>query len=344
MNMAEKNTVKGAATGTSEARQGMLSVVVPMYNEEGSVQELHRRITEVMKKVGRPYEIVFVNDGSKDGTLAELERVADEDGHVCVVVLRRNFGQTPALAAAFDHARGDVVIAMDGDLQHAPEDIPRFLEHIDQGYDIVSGMRQKRADSFFLRRAPSWTANWLMRKISGLEMMDFGSTYKAYRRDTLEHVKLYGEMHRFIPALAAAGGARIIEIPIETKLRTHGKSNYGPGRTLRVLMDLMTVKFLLSYMTRPLHLFGLVGLVMLGLGGLIDVFLAVKKLVYHAHLMTEHGPLVMMGVLLIMMGMMCIMTGLLGEVLARTYHEATGTRIYTVRSVIRNGKHEPKSL
>lgn len=325
----------------TEMMPGMVSVVVPMYNEEKSAGELHRQVTEVMERVKRPYEIVFINDGSKDGTLAELERLGEKDAHVCVVDLRRNFGQTPALAAGFDHARGEIVIAMDGDLQHDPADIPRFLEEIEQGYDIVSGRREKRSDNFFLRRAPSWTANWLMRKMSGLEMADFGSTYKAYRRDMLEHVRLYGEMHRFIPALAAAAGARIVEIPIHTKERSHGKSNYGLGRTLRVLMDLMTIKFLLSYMTRPLHLFGTVGIITLVAGGVIDAFLVVEKLAYGTDLMGAHGPLMMLGVLLVMMGMLCIMTGLLGEVLVRTYHEATGRRIYTVRSVMRDGKREP---
>ncbi len=329
-----------ATQRTSEERS-MVSIVVPMYNEEKSVAELHRRITAVMKETGRPYEIVFVNDGSKDGTLHEQERLGEQDKHVCVVALRRNFGQTPALAAGFDHARGDVVIAMDGDLQHAPEDIPRFLEEIAKGYDIVSGRRAGRSDNFLLRRLPSWTANWMMRKLSGLDMVDFGSTYKAYRRDMLDHVKLYGEMHRFIPALAAAAGAHIVEIPIQTKERAHGKSNYGLGRTLRVLMDLMTVKFLLSYMTRPLHLFGMVGAAMLGLGGAIDIFLVVRKVFFGIHIMDDHGPLVMLGVLLIMMGMLCIMTGLLGEIMARTYHEATGTRIYRVRTILRDGKRTP---
>ena len=325
----------------TEMSAGMISVVVPMYNEAKSAGELHRQVTAVMEGIQRPYEIVFINDGSKDGTLAELERLGEMDTHVCVVDLRRNFGQTPALAAGFDHARGEIIIAMDGDLQHDPADIPRFLEEIEQGYDIVSGRREKRSDNFILRRAPSWTANWLMRKISGLDMADFGSTYKAYRRDMLEHVQLYGEMHRFIPALAAAAGARIVEIPIRTKERPHGKSNYGLGRTLKVMMDLMTIKFLLSYMTRPLHLFGLVGMITLVAGGAIDVFLVVDKLVYGTGIMDAHGPLMILGVLLVMMGMLCIMTGLLGEVLVRTYHEATGRRIYTVRSVMRDRKREP---
>jgi glycosyltransferase involved in cell wall biosynthesis len=328
----------------TEMVAGMISVVVPMYNEEKSAGELHRRVTEVMENIKRPWELVFINDGSKDGTLAELERLAQMDAHVCVVDLRRNFGQTPALAAGFDHARGEIIIAMDGDLQHDPAEIPKFLAEIERGYDIVSGRREKRSDNFFLRRAPSWTANWLMRKMSGLEMADFGSTYKAYRRDMLDHVKLYGEMHRFIPALAAAAGAKIVEIPIHVKERPHGKSNYGLGRTVKVMMDLITIKFLLSYMTRPLHLFGMVGLITLVAGGAIDTFLVVEKLIYKTDIMGSHAPLMMLGVLLVMMGMLCIMTGLLGEVLVRTYHEATGRRIYTVRSVTREKKHLPGQI
>lgn len=318
-----------------------------MYNEAKAVEELHRRITDVMRQIEQSYEIVFVDDGSTDDTLIELKRIARDDEHVCVVSLRRNFGQTPALVAGFDHARGDVIIAMDGDLQQVPEDIPKFLEHIAEGYDIVNGWRHKRPENFLLRRLPSLVANWMMRKISGLDLMDFGSTFKAYRRDMLEHISLYGEMHRFIPALAAAAGARIVEIPVQNVPRPHGKSKYGIGRTLRVLMDLITVKFLLSYMTRPLHLFGLVGLALMGLGGAINVFLLVKKLLFRIHIMVEHGPLLMLGVLLALMGMLCFMTGLLGEVLVRTYHEATGRRIYTVREVLRDkqiaSREQPRS-
>ena len=336
MKSAEQSVRK--AESPTAARPEMCSVVVPMYDEEGTVRELHRRISRVMQELKQPYEIVFVNDGSRDETLNRLKEVAENDEHVCVVELRRNFGQTPALAAGFDHARGDVVIAMDGDLQHAPEDIPMFLEHIGHGYDIVSGWRHKRPENFLLRRLPSWVANWMMRKVSGIDLMDFGSTYKAYRRDMLDHVKLYGEMHRFIPALAAVAGARIKEIPVQNMPRTQGSSKYGLGRTLRVMMDLITIKFLLSYMTRPLHLFGLIGLAMLGLGAAIDVFLLVKKFYCGTHLMETHGPLVMLGVLLLLMGMLCFITGLLGEVMVRTYHEATGARIYAVRSVIRGGK------
>ena len=330
----DKKPVSSTSTGVA-----FCSIVIPVYNEAGNVEELHRRTAQVMHEAEQAHEIIFVDDGSTDGTLEELKAIAETDEHVCVLELRRNFGQTPALAAGFDHARGDVIIAMDGDLQHAPEEIPRFLEHIGQGYDIVSGWRHKRPESLLVRRLPSWVANWMMRKISGIDLMDFGSTYKAYRRDMLDHVQLYGEMHRFIPALAAVAGARIKEIPVENMHRRHGESKYGLGRTLRVLMDLVTIKFMLSYMTRPLHLFGLIGLLLMGTGGAIDVFLLVKKLFFGTHLMETHGPLVILGVLLVLMGMLCFMTGLLGELLVRTYHESTGRRIYAVRNVIR-GKQE----
>lgn len=316
---------------------GLCSIVIPMYNEEKVVRELHRRITAVMEKEARPYEIIFVDDGSSDGTREALAGVAEGDPHVCVVELRRNFGQTPALAAGFDHSRGEVIIAMDGDLENIPEDIPKFLELIDEGYDIVSGWRKHRTDGLFLRRIPSWSANWMMKKISGLPLHDFGATFKAYRRDVLEHINLYGEMHRFIPALACAAGVRVTEIVVQHQVRPHGKSNYGISRTLRVMMDLITIKFLLSYMTRPLHLFGLVGLALFGLGSAAGVFLLIQKLFFGVHIMVKHGPLIILSVLFMLMGMLCFITGLLGEVLARTYHEATGRPIYTVRRV-RRGK------
>ena len=316
----------------------LCSIVVPMFNEEPVTRELYRRIVSVMEAGGRPFEMVFVNDGSRDNTLAILKELALADARVLVVDLRRNFGQTPALAAGFDHARGDIIIAMDGDLQHSPEDIPLFLTEIDKGYDLVSGWRKQRVDNLLMRRIPSRVANWLMNKLSGLDLHDFGTTFKAYRRDLLEHIKLYGEMHRFIPALASAAGARVKEIPIQNIVRPRGKSNYGISRTFRVMMDLITVKFILSYMTRPMHLFGLLGLGLLVVGGIIDVFLVVQKVVFGVHIMLQHGPLTMLSVLLVLMGMLCIITGLLGEVLARTYYESTGRRIYTVRRVYNGGK------
>ena len=235
------------------------SIVVPFYNEQENIPTLYMKITEVMDAIGEPYEMVFVDDGSKDNSYRVLSDIYEHDRRVNVVRLRRNFGQTPALKAAFDFARGEVVISMDGDLQHEPEEIPRFLEKIEEGYDLVSGWRHQRRDHWLMRRIPSAAANWLMAKLSGIELHDFGTTFKAYRREILQEIQLYGELHRFIPALASSTGARIAEVPISNPDRKSGQSNYGIGRTVRVFFDLIMVKFLLDYSTRPLQFFGLLG-------------------------------------------------------------------------------------
>ena len=316
------------------------SLVVPFYNEVGSVEELYRRATAVMESLGRPYEMLFVDDGSKDGTTAILARLAENDPHVTSIELRRNFGQTAALAAGFDHASGEVVIAMDGDLQHAPEDIPALLAPLEDGYDLVSGWRKNRVDSFLIRRLPSAVANRLIGWLSGVPIHDFGTTFKVYRRDLLAHIRLYGEQHRFIPALAAAVGARISEVPIQNTERASGKSNYGLGRTVRVFMDLLTMKFLMSYFTRPLHFLGIPALVTLLLGAGIEFFLFMEKLVKgweRFHLMQSRGPLLAIGVFLMTVGLLLLATGLLGELIVRVYHEARGSRSYYVRQIHRRG-------
>ena len=235
------------------------SIVVPFHNEEENVTELYDRLKVVMEATGEPFELVFVDDGSRDHTFWMLQQIAAVDRRVVVVKLRRNFGQTSALAAGFDHAEGEYVIAMDGDLQHDPHDIPLFLQKLREGYDIVSGWRKQRIDNFVMRRIPSKIANWLMAKLSGVELHDFGTTFKAYRRGVVQEIPLYGELHRFIPALASAYGATICEIPIRNVNRERGESHYGISRTFRVFFDLITIRFLLKYMARPLHFFGTVG-------------------------------------------------------------------------------------
>ena len=232
------------------------SIVVPFHNEEENVTTLYARLKQVMEQVGETFELVFVDDGSRDRTYKLLEEIAAVDSRVLVIKLRRNFGQTSALAAGFDHASGEFILAMDGDLQHDPNDIPAFLEKLEEGYDVVSGWREKRIDNFILRRIPSRCANWLMAKLSGVDIHDFGTTFKAYRREVIQNIPLYGEMHRFIPALASWYGASICEIPIRNVNRERGKSHYGIGRTFRVFFDLLTIRFLLKYMSRPLHFFG----------------------------------------------------------------------------------------
>lgn len=316
-----------------------ISVVIPVHNEEAHLLPLYDRLTTVLGKIGDPYEIVFVDDCSSDSGRELLATLVQADPRLRVVLLRRNFGQTAALAAGFELSEGDVVVAMDGDLQHAPEDIPNLLARIDEGFDIASGWRHKRIDSFFLRRLPSKAANWLMAKLSGIELHDFGTTFKAYRADVLESVRLYGELHRFIPVLASIDGARIAEVPIQNLPRTDGKSHYGLGRTFRVLFDLITLRFLLRYLTRPMHFFGSIGLVCGSLGGLVLTGLVVQKL-RGVHIMVEHGPLLIAGAVLLLTGMQMFCTGLIGEVLMRTYFESQGRSIYSVREVLESKDRE----
>jgi glycosyltransferase involved in cell wall biosynthesis len=309
------------------------SIVVPFYNEQENVPPLYMKLTEVMDGVGDTYELVFVDDGSKDDTFKVLSEIYEHDRRVNLVRLRRNFGQTAGLKAGFDFARGEVIISMDGDLQHDPEEIPRFLEKIEEGYDLVSGWRHHRRDHWLMRQVPSRIANWLMAKLSGIDLHDFGTTFKAYRREIIQEIQLYGELHRFIPALASSTGARIAEVPIENLERKSGKSNYGIGRTIRVFLDLIIVKFLLDYSTRPLQFFGLLGIGGTGLGSLLGCFLLYEKFYQNRPIMTEHGPLMLLAVALFISGAQFISMGLLGEIIARTYYESQNKPIYALREV-----------
>jgi glycosyltransferase involved in cell wall biosynthesis len=313
------------------------SVIVPFYNEETIIEKLYGRICRVMAHVGESYEMVFVNDGSADRTPEVLERIAREDERVLFVDLRRNFGQTTALQAGFDHSRGEILIAMDGDLQHDPYEIPLFIRKIDEGYDIASGWRVRRGDSFLLRRLPSRIANRLLARASGVSLHDFGTTFKAYRREVIEGVRLYGEMHRFVPAVCARLGAKICEVPIKNVRRPAGKSNYGIGRTFRVALDLITLRFITAYLTRPLHYFGRYGLVSLVAGGLILAYGLGRKLMQwnSFHLFREHGPLMAVGFMLILVAVLFIATGLIGEMMMRIYFEASDARTYAVRRLVR---------
>jgi glycosyltransferase involved in cell wall biosynthesis len=311
----------------------MLSIVIPIHNEEPSILPLYDRLTAVLEPLQRPYEILWVDDASTDRRFELLANLVETDGHLKVIRLRRNFGQTAALSAGFHEAKGDIVVAMDGDLQHAPEDIPALLKKIDEGYDIASGWRQHRVDNAISRKLPSRIANWMMAKASGMELRDFGTTFKAYRAEILKDVNLYGELHRFIPALASFYGARVVEVPIQNVPRAAGGSHYGIGRTFRVLFDILTIKFLLKYFTRPMHFFGSLGLIGTGLGGAIMTFLAVKKVLGYEIVM-EHGPLMMAGGLLLLGGLMMFSTGLIGEMMMRTYFESQDRRIYAVREIL----------
>ncbi len=323
----------------------LYSIVVPFHNEEENVTALYDRLKAVMEHVGDSFELVFVDDGSRDRTYKLLEEIAAVDSRVLVVKLRRNFGQTSALAAGFDHAQGEFVIAMDGDLQHDPNEIPHFVEKLKEGYDVVSGWRKQRIDNFVLRRIPSRCANWLMAKLSGVNIHDFGTTYKAYRRDVIHNIPLYGEMHRFIPALASWYGASICEIPIRNVHRERGKSHYGIGRTFRVFFDLLTIRFLLKYMTRPLHFFGSVGsLGNLG-GGAISLMLLGLKLAGQRHVMDQHGPLFVIAAVAILAGIQMLAIGLLGELQVRHYHTGNHRAPYAVDRLVRlRASEEPNLL
>lgn len=311
------------------------SIVVPFHNEEENVTALYDRLKAVMEHVGEPFEIVFVDDGSRDRTYRMLEEIAAVDSRVLLIRLRRNFGQTSALAAGFDHAQGDYVLAMDGDLQHAPEEIPQFLTKLEEGYDVVSGWRAQRADNFVMRRIPSRIANWLMAKLSGVDIHDFGTTFKAYRREVIQNIPLYGQMHRFIPALASWYGASICEVPISNPPRLHGASHYGITRTFRVFFDLLTIRFLLKYITRPLHFFGSFGMVGVVAGFAIAVWLFVLKLFTHAHVMTEHGPWFVVASVAILAGIQMIGVGLLGELQVRHFHAPDLRAPYAVERIVR---------
>ena len=317
----------------SEESNVRYSVVVPFLNEQENIPPLYMKLTEVMDAIGDPYELVFVDDGSRDDSYKLLSEIFEHDRRVNIVRLRRNFGQTAALKAGFDFAQGEVIISMDGDLQHDPEEIPRFLEKIDEGYDLVSGWRYARRDHLLMRRIPSRIANWMMAKLSGVDLHDFGTTFKAYRREIIQEIQLYGELHRFIPALASTTGARIAEVPIENPKRKSGRSNYGIGRTIRVFLDLLMVKFLLDYSTRPMQFFGLLGIGGTGLGLLLGFGLLVDKLYYGAPVMSQHGPLMLLAIALFVSGIQFISIGLLGEIMSRTYYESQNKAIYALREV-----------
>jgi len=316
----------------------MLSLVIPVHNEERSILPLYDRLTTVLEALQQPYEILFVDDASTDRSFELLANLVETDARLKVIRLRRNFGQTAALSAGFHEAKGSIIIAMDGDLQHAPEDIPALLAKIDEGYDIASGWRKDRVDNAITRKIPSRIANWLMARASGLDLRDFGTTFKAYRAEVLKDVHLYGELHRFIPALASFYGARVAEVPISNTPRAAGESHYGLSRTFRVLFDILTIRFLLKYFTRPMHFFGTLGLAGTSLGTLILVYCAGDKLINGRNLVLEHGPLMMAGGLLLLAGLMMFTTGLLGEVMIRTYFESQDRRIYAIREILTQKK------
>jgi glycosyltransferase involved in cell wall biosynthesis len=307
-----------------------VSIVIPLFNERDNLVPLHDELVKVMAMVARPYEILFVDDGSSDGSADVLRKIKATDANVRVIRLARNSGQTAALQCGFSNARGEVVIAIDADGENDPGDIPKLLACLGEGYDIVSGWRKERwRDAALTRRIPSLTANWIISHITGVELHDYGCTLKAYRGDLARNLRLYGEMHRFVPALAAEQGARVTEVEVNFRPRRSGASKYGPGRILRTFLDLVTVRFLSGYSTRPIQVFGAIGVVLGALGSLWTGILVFEKIVLGYTL--GDRPALLLAVLLVVVGVQFVSLGLLGEMLARTYHESQDKQIYVIK-------------
>ena len=306
-----------------------VSIFLPVYNEEPNLRPLHAKLGEALKSLGRSAEIVYVDDGSSDGSLRILREISELDPRVRVVALRRNYGQTAAMAAGIDAAKGDVLIPMDADLQNDPADIARLLRKLDEGYDVVSGWRKNRKDKMVTRKIPSMIANRLISWIGGVPLHDYGCSLKAYRRESLQDVRLYGEMHRFIPIYAAWAGARVTEIPVEHHARTMGKSKYGLSRTLKVVFDLMTIKFMASYQTKPIYVFGSFGMLAFAISLLSGLYALFLKVIHKADFVQT--PLPILCIVMFAVGVQFLLMGLLAEMLVRTYHESQAKAIYSVR-------------
>jgi glycosyltransferase involved in cell wall biosynthesis len=309
-----------------------LSVVIPIKDERDNIRPLHERLRQSLDPLGKTYEIVLVDDGSLDGSYAEMEQLAAEDRRVKVVRLRRNFGQSAALQAGIDHASGAVLATMDGDLQNDPADLPVLLDRLDEGYDAVLGERAKRQDHFLIRKIPSYCGNWLIRKVTGVTVRDLGCTLRVMRRDLAESLPLYGEMHRFIPVLAQQAGARMLQVPVRHHPRLAGKTKYNITRTFRVILDLITVTFLHSYVTRPMHAMGLAGMISIGLGVLSLIATIVMKITTNVFM--TGNPFLLLSAMLVLIGVTFISQGLLCEMMTRTYFESQGKTAYNVRTTL----------
>jgi len=307
----------------------MISVTVPICNEAGNIPVLYTKVRAALEKVGRPWELILVNDGSSDGSEELLDRIASDDARVKVVHFRRNFGQTAAMMAGFDFARGDVIIPMDGDLQNDPEDIPLMLAKLDEGYDVCSGWRRDRQDDAMTRNLPSIMANRLISMVSGVRLHDFGCSLKAYKREVVEGVRLYGEMHRFLPIYARWHGAKISEVIVRHYARSSGRSKYGLERVLKVLADLITVKFLDRFQQKPMYLFGAVGLASLGVSFTAGAYAVFRKFVEGESFIKN--PLLLLCIMTAVTGLMCFLMGLLAEMIMRTFYESQGKAVYMVR-------------
>jgi glycosyltransferase involved in cell wall biosynthesis len=313
-----------------------LSIIIPVYNEEDNLAALYTKVQEAMDKLGHPWELLLIDDGSTDASFRELEKLALDHCQVKVIKFVRNFGQTAALAAGIDHAQGEIIVPMDADLQNDPADIELLLQKLDEGYDVVSGWRKHRQDDLFTRLVPSWLANKLISLISGVPLHDYGCSLKAYRREVLKDVRLYGEMHRFVPIYASWEGAKVAEIPVNHYARQFGNSKYGISRTFKVVLDLITVKFMSSYFTKPIYVFGSAGLVFLAISFAAFVWMVVLKYCYQTSFIET--PLPVLIAMFFLVGVQFLLMGLLAEILMRTYHEAQGKRIYTIKTAINFGQ------
>lgn len=309
-----------------------LSIVIPVYNEEGNIEKLHKELADVLGKLDLPYEVIWVNDGSKDKSLAVLQGLAKTDTRVKVFNFAYNFGQTAAMSAGIKYATGDIIIPMDADLQNDPSDIPQFLAKIKEGYDVVSGWRKDRKDALMIRKVPSWVANYIIRKITGVNIHDYGCSMKAYKRELLQGVNLYGEMHRFIPAYISWHGGRVAEIVVRHRARLHGETKYGISRTFRVILDLILIKFLSKYMNRPIHFFGGLGFISLFLGFIAGATAVVFKAIHYKTIIET--PLPIFSALLIIVGVQLIVMGIIAEMLMRVYYESQKKDPYIIKETI----------
>jgi glycosyltransferase involved in cell wall biosynthesis len=322
--MDRKNTEQGRGSKR-------LSIIIPVFNEEENISPLYHELKAIREGMGVTYEVIFVDDGSDDGSNEILQRLAQEDKGIKVIQFRKNFGQTAAIAAGVEHAQGEIIVTMDGDRQNDPQDIPRLLEQLEQGYDVVSGWRKNRKDPFLSKKFPSAVANRLISWLTSVRLHDYGCTLKAYRRDILKDVRLYGEMHRFIPAYASWVGARITEIEVNHHPRRHGKSKYGLSRTSSIILDLITILFLQRYSTKPIRLFGGAGMTLFVLGIFTGLFVLVRRIFWGG---VWISPMILISFLFITMGVMFVLLGLIAEIIIRTYHESQGKPIYVVKSVV----------
>lgn len=315
-----------------------LSIVIPVFNEEKNLLELHRQLVNVLDKITSSYEIIFIDDGSKDNSPVILRKIHENNSKVKVIYFRRNFGQTSAMAAGFNTAKGKIIISLDADLQNDPVDIPKLLSKMREGFDVVSGWRRNRKDKFFTKKLPSFFANKLISKITGVHLHDYGCTLKAYRKDVLENVNLYGEAHRFIPALASWMGIKVAEITVNHRKREYGKTNYGLLRTFHVILDLINVKFLLSYKTRPIQIFGGIGLFSIFLSFILGAIVIFLKIIQSFDI--SGNPLFLLASIFFLIGIQFIVLGLLGEITIRTYHESQGKPTYMIKKILEKNERE----